>query len=339
MNIIGQTQTNAETTETATEAATATATAHITTFGHVAQSSKNVRADIALSAWRRYRLRFALSEPFVWQEVQRRVHERLDVLTVQPRHILDAAPRAGTGALALAARYPKSVVVGHCASRFATLLLKGKYTGYLPQRLWRAWQGKPEARVAWTQVVPGTAYDLIVCNLALTWVRDPVEQLRFWSQQLAPGGVLLFSAFGPDTARSIRQAAQQAGWTTPIAPDFVDMHDYGDMMVQAGLSTPVMDVERLQLTYSSAQRLRQDTYGLMGNLHPQRMAGLAGRGRFKRLEAALDASQPLAIDFELVFGHAFKPLAAPAAKSAAKPALSPISLKDLHVNKSASPPA
>ncbi len=292
------------------------------------EGDQNLRTDIDLAAWRRYRVRYALSEPFVWQEAQRRLLERLDVLTVQPTHILDAAPRAGTGALALAARYPKSLVVGHCASRFATMMLKGKYTGILPQRLWRALRGKPEARVAWTQVVPNEGYDLIVCNLALTWVVNPVEQLQFWSRQLTPGGVLLFSALGSDTARCLRVASLEAGWTTPIAPDFVDMHDYGDMMVQAGLSTPVMDVERLQLTYSKAQSLRQDTFGLMGNLHSQRMAGLAGRKRFDRLEAALDAMAPIALDVELVFGHAFKPLH----EKSNKPSASTVSLDSLRSN-------
>jgi malonyl-CoA O-methyltransferase len=276
--------------------------------------TEHTRADIQAAAWKHYRVRYALSEPFVWQEAQRRLHERLDVLTVKPTHILDAAPRAGTGTLALAARYPKALLVGHCASRFSLMMLKGKYTGNLFQRLFRAYRGKPEARIAWLPVVPAAQYDLIVCNLALTWVANPAEQLRFWSQQLAPGGVLLFSALGPDTGRSIREAAAQAGWTTPIAPDFVDMHDYGDMMVQAGLSTPVMDVERVQLSYSSAQRLRLDTAGLMGNLHPQRLAGLAGRARFKSLEAALDAQQPVPLALELVFGHAWKPLSEKPAK-------------------------
>ncbi len=275
---------------------------------NIANDPDHTRSDIDPTAWKRYRLRYALSEPFVWQEAQRRLHERLDVLKVNPAQVLDAAPRAGTGTLALAARYPKALLVGHCASRFSLMMLKGKYTGNVFQRMFRAWQGKPEARIAWLPVVPAAQYDLIVCNLALTWVANPAEQLRFWSQQLAPGGVLLFSAFGPDTGRSIRDAALQAGWTTPIAPDFVDMHDYGDMMVQAGLSTPVMDVERLQLTYPTAQRLRLDTAGLMGNLHPQRMAGLAGRARFERLENALNALQPIPLGVELVFGHAWKPL-------------------------------
>jgi malonyl-CoA O-methyltransferase len=280
-------------------------------------TAEHARSDIQPAAWKRYRLRYALSEPFVWQEAQRRLHERLDLLKINPIHVLDAAPRAGTGALALATRYPKALLVAHAASQFATLMLKGKYTGNFFQRMWRAYQGKPESRIAWLPVVPSVQdarYDLIVCNLALTWVVNPAEQLRFWSQQLAPGGVLLFSVLGPDTARSVRSAAAHAGWNTPIAPDFVDMHDYGDMMVQAGLTTPVMDVERLTLTYPNAQRLRLDVAGLQGNLHPQRLAGLAGRARFKRLETALDAMSPIPLDLELVFGHAWKPLKQPSNK-------------------------
>ena len=280
----------------------------------IAKDQDHTRTDIQPAAWKRYRLRFALSEPFVWQEAQRRLHERLDVLNVAPKHILDAAPRAGTGSLALVARYPKSVVVAHCASHFSLRMLKGKYTGNVFQRLYRAYSGQPAARIAWVPAVPAGPYDLIVCNLALTWVANPAEQLRFWAEQLAPGGVLLFSALGPDTGRSVRVAAVQAGWTTPIAPDFVDMHDYGDMMVQAGLSTPVMDVERMQLTYPTAQRLRLDTAGLMGNLHPQRLAGLAGKARFAALEKALDTQQPVPLGVELVFGHAWKPLQAKPAK-------------------------
>ena len=279
-------------------------------------------------------MRYALSEPFLWQEAQRRLHARLDILNVLPQHILDAAPRAGSGALALAARYPKSLVVGHCASRFATQMLKGKYTGYFPQRLWRAWQGKPEARVAWTQVVPSAAYDLIVCNLALTWVSNPVEQLRFWSSQLAPGGVLLFSALGPDTAQSFRQDCATVGWKTPTAPDFVDMHDYGDMMVRAGLSTPVMDVERLELTYTSAEKLKADTFGLMGNLHPNRLAGLSGKSRFLALEAQLNRSNPISLGVEFVFGHAFKA----AKKSPAQKNVQVVNLDSLRVNTKESMP-
>jgi malonyl-CoA O-methyltransferase len=120
--------------------------------------------------------------------------------------------------------------------------------------------------------------------------------------------VLLFSALGPDTGRNLRLAAQQAGWTTPIGTDFIDMHDYGDMMVQAGLNTPVIDVDRIKLTYPSVQSLRQDCAGLMGNFHSHRLMGLAGKARFQRLKNILNSAIPLVIEFELIFGHAFKPI-------------------------------
>ena len=303
---------------------------HTNQNGYLENNQKNInlRADIDLVAWRRFRARYALSEPFAWLEAQRRLFERLAMINIAPRQILDAAPRAGTGALALAAQYPLGLVAAHCASQYATLMLRGKYKGPFYQRIWNALRGTPASRVVWSPVVPSVEYDLIVCNLALTWVADAPEQLAFWARQLAPGGVLLFSALGPDTGRELRRAATDAGWTKPIAPDFVDMHDYGDMMVQAGLTTPVMDVERLRLTYKSADALRQDLSGLQGNIHPKRLPSLAGRGRFERLRAALDVHTPIVFELELVFGHAWKPLAT-AEKPASPLAASTVSLEQL----------
>jgi malonyl-CoA O-methyltransferase len=268
------------------------------------------RSDIDTLALQGFNQRFAQQEPFIWQEAQSRLHSRLDLLTVQPLRILNGAVRAGSGTQALVQRYPKAQVY--------PLQIPNDFASKTLQQV-RRFLRRSVATVTHT-ATPSTHdyYDLIVCNLALTWAMNPVAQLREWANLLAPGGVLLFSALGPDTARSLRLATQQAGWTTPIAPAFVDMHDYGDMMVQAGLTTPVMDVERVRLTYQNALRLKQDSAGLMGNVHPQRLAGLAGRARFSRLENLLNtqaAQQHLVLELELVFGHAWKPLQAPPANS------------------------
>jgi malonyl-CoA O-methyltransferase len=241
--------------------------------------------------YRRLNQRYASKTPFIWHEVQTRLQERLDLLTVQPKRILNAMARDTTAHDALSKRYPKAAVYPVVRSQ--------SVFWNAAQSAWCRWRNSTDTPIS---------YDLIVCNLALTWALNPVEQLREWASQLAPGGVLLFSALGPDTGRNLRLAAQQAGWVTPIAPDFVDMHDYGDMMVQAGLSTPVLDIERLSLSYSNIQRLKEDNVGLMANLHPKRLAGLAGKARFERLKAILNAQTPLILEFELVFGHAWKPL-------------------------------
>jgi hypothetical protein len=61
-------------------------------------------------------------------------------------------------------------------------------------------------------------------------------------------GLLMFSCFGPDTLREVRSAFEQIDLAPHTLP-FVDMHDFGDMLVNAGFSTPVMDMETITVTY------------------------------------------------------------------------------------------
>ena len=95
---------------------------------------------------------------------------------------------------------------------------------------------------------------------------------------------------------------------------FTDMHDWGDMLVHAGFAEPVMDMETITLTFATPERLLQELRELGCNLHPQRFAGLRGRNWYAQLLDAMrehlrvDSSDgQLALTFELVYGHAFKP--------------------------------
>lgn len=282
--------------------------------------SIDVRKDIDRVAWQKFNRIHALTESFIWKEIQTRLHQHLDILTVLPKQILNAHSRAGSGAVDLAKRYPNVPILAQCTTLAAVKHLQQLYPfNYLqPIHSWLNKLGLSRfnqdnqyvSSITWADTVPpNTVYDLIVSNLDLTYLPNPVEQLKNWANLLAPGGVLLFSALGPDTGASIGLAAQQSGWTTPIAANFVDMHDYGDMMVYAGLSTPVINVDRLKLSYTDINLLRQDCLGLRANLHPQRLMGLPGKTRFKRLINHLNSNKPLLIEFELIFGHAFKPIA------------------------------
>jgi malonyl-CoA O-methyltransferase len=91
------------------------------------------------------------------------------------------------------------------------------------------------------------------------------------------------------------------------------MHDWGDMLVQAGFAEPVMDMERIELTFATPQRLLQELRELGRNLHVGRPAGLRGRAWLGRLHEALaelavpDQGGQLKLTFEIVYGHAYKP--------------------------------
>jgi malonyl-CoA O-methyltransferase len=144
---------------------------------------------------------------------------------------------------------------------------------------------------------------------------EPQELMRQWQQALAVDGFLMFSCLGPDSLKELRALYAELGWPPP-GHEFTDMHDWGDMLVQGGFAEPVMDMERITLAYETPQRLLQELRELGANLHPARFAALRGRRWRERLHATL-AEQlrgpdgKLLLTFEIVYGHALKPLPRP----------------------------
>jgi malonyl-CoA O-methyltransferase len=152
-------------------------------------------------------------------------------------------------------------------------------------------------------------------NMLLHLRADPEALMREWHAALAVDGFLMFSCLGPDTLRELRTLYAALGWPPP-AHEFTDMHDWGDMLVHGGFAEPVMDMERITLAFETPQRLLQELRELGANLHPERFAALRGRGWRGRLEQALAqrlraADGKLALTFEIIYGHALKPLPRP----------------------------
>ena len=104
---------------------------------------------------------------------------------------------------------------------------------------------------------------------------ETLAVFREFRRILKPEGLLMFSSFGPDTLRELREA-----WRTvddqPHVIDFLDMHDLGDMLMQAGFLEPVMDVDRHTLTYSNVIGLLRDLHGIGSrNISARRQRGPA----------------------------------------------------------------
>jgi malonyl-CoA O-methyltransferase len=246
--------------------------------------------------------------PWLHEEVGRRMQERLGWIVRQPQRWLHWEPLRG-GLLAhtlVAGRYPDArcdVFVAQTAQR---ALVRQRLTRpwWHPAR----WRGAPQFPAV---PVPGAA-GMLWANMALHMAADPQALIRQWYDALAVDGFLMFSCFGPDTLRVLRALSLGEGGPAP-AHDFTDMHDWGDMLVAAGFAEPVMDMERIELTFETPARLLQELRELGRNLHPARFAGLRGRGWRDRLHAALrrlaDPAHDgrLKLTFEVIYGHAFKP--------------------------------
>jgi malonyl-CoA O-methyltransferase len=113
--------------------------------------------------------------------------------------------------------------------------------------------------------------------------------------------------------RELAEVYQAHGWP-PASHAFTDMHDWGDMLVQAGFAEPVMDMERITLTYADAESLLAECRLLGRNLHRERFAGLRGKQWLAQLKTALLAlAKPqhdgrLTLTVEVIYGHALKPI-------------------------------
>src|SRR5262249_16580889 len=167
---------------------------------------------------------------------------RLDLMRLQPRLIVDAGSGTGYGARSLAHRYPQ-------ASLLHLDIAEGMLGYARTQRsLWQRWFARSRERFvcAANEHMPlrEDAATLVWSNRAFQWADDLPRTLAECRRVLHPGGLLMFTTFGPDTLKELRQAFAGVDGAAHVNR-FVDMHDIGDMLVHAGLSNPVMDMEAI----------------------------------------------------------------------------------------------
>ena len=259
---------------------------------------------------------------FLRREIAGRMFERLELIKVAPRLVLDAGCGDGADLPVLRQRFGSARLVGVDAS--AAMLDAARASQSAAQssmtRLLQRWLPKSTdgpgigaelacADFARLPLAAGSA-DLVWSNLALHWHPQPHRVFAEWRRVLRVDGLLMFSCFGPDTFKELRKAWAAAGPEPRVLP-FVDMHDFGDMLIDAGFATPVMDMETITVTYPSPQKLLQDMRAWGGNPLATRSRGLVGRAAYRRLLDALETGRrddgTLPLTFEIVYGHAFCP--------------------------------
>lgn len=243
----------------------------------------------------------ASASPWLHEEVARRMEERLEWIKLQPASWAHWGPvRGGLQAHAmLTRRYPDAqcYVMEAAVSNTKFAAKKIANSWWQPAR----WKAKP----AHFESPPDGAVQMLWSNMALHMAADPQDMMVQWHRALAVDGFVMFSCLGPDTLQELRGLYQSMGWPAP-SHEFTDMHDWGDMLAAAGFAEPVMDMERITLTFDTPQRLLQELRGLGRNLHSQRFPGLRARPWRERLYQGL-AAAPLQVSFEVIYGHAFKP--------------------------------
>jgi malonyl-CoA O-methyltransferase len=142
----------------------------------------------------------------------------------------------------------------------------------------------------------------------LQWCEELDKPLAEVRRVLKPGGLFAFTTLGPDTLQELR-----ASWAA-VDDDshvnrFLDLHDVGAALVRAGFAEPVLDVERLQLTYPDTLALMRDLKAIGAqNATRGRPRGLTGRRRMEKMRASYEAFRldaRLPASFEVLYATAW----------------------------------
>ncbi len=241
----------------------------------------------------------------IHDEARERLLERLDFMRLSADRVLDLGCGTGRGSVALHERYPHARVIA-ADTHPSMLATTARLTANLAQC---ASPGRIEVlgTDAGRLPLPDGSVDVIFANLLLPWC-DPASVFTEAARTLREGGVFAFSSFGPDTLAELRSAWARVDDRIHVHA-FVDMHDLGDLAVRSGLAEPVMNVERLQVTYRDVKSLVEDLRACGAvNVAGGRRRTLTGRARWAGFEQQLLARRSddrFAVTVELIFGHAW----------------------------------
>ena len=242
------------------------------------------------------------------REVCSRMLERLDYIRHQPTTVLDVGSGTGWGTRQLAQRYAASSILS------VDIALDMLRIARQQTRSWRNLfvRNKQNYLCADVEALPLAAnqLELIWSNLTLQWCNDLPATFVELHRVLKVEGLLMFSTFGPDTLKELRTAFRGVDAYIHLNR-FADMHDIGDMLVNAGFAEPVMDMEILTLTYQDVKSVMQDLRSIGAhNVTAGRAPGLMGKNTWHQVLTnyeQLRREGKLPATFEVIYGHAWKP--------------------------------
>jgi len=234
------------------------------------------------------------------KEVCKRLLEKLDAVCLSPEWILDAGTGTGEAVKPLQKKYKKSEIVLLDLSE--SMLKKSVKQGVLFR--------KPHQVCGNIESLPfaDQSFDLLFSNLAMQWCNDLGATLTEFRRVLKPGALLQFATFGPDTLKELRASWQKVDAAVHVN-SFIDMHDIGDCLLQAGFAEPVMESEIITVNYAEVDTLMQDLRDIGANVTAEgHRQGLLTRNMLKKLRDAYEVyrqNDALPASYEIVYGHAW----------------------------------
>ncbi|MFT5502610.1 MAG: malonyl-CoA O-methyltransferase [Gammaproteobacteria bacterium] len=235
------------------------------------------------------------------EEVLSRVINRLEYIRLDPSVIVDLGCGTGKGILGLKKRYPRSRIVAFDLANQMLEQAKNEFGWRLRKRLVNGDIEKLPFKEG--------CFDLVFSSLALQWMNDLPAAFREVARVTRPGGLFMFTTFGPATLSELRDS--WAGIDNkPHVHQFIDMHDVGDLLIRAGFSDPVIDSETIRLEYGDFKSVLHDLKGIGAtNSEIGRGKGLTTPSTMRQLEKNYQAigysQERFVASYEVLYGHAW----------------------------------
>ncbi len=179
---------------------------------------------------------------FLFPDVAGRLADRLDDITRRFPVALELGARRGAFARAMAGK------------RKTDLLIEADLSPAFARHLAVDEENLPFAP---------SSLDAVISNLALHWVNDLVGTLIQVRMALKPDGLFLAALLGGETLVELRHVLAEAeiiitGGLSPRLSPMVDVRDAGALLQRAGFALPVVDADRIMVTYPDAFSLMRD---------------------------------------------------------------------------------
>ncbi len=235
----------------------------------------------------------------VQKEIGMRLLTRLDYFKLSPEKILDLGAGPGGFTLALKKRYPKAQVIATDLSFDMLSLLKKTFFSYKDKLV------SDMDKLAFKD----SQFDLVFANQLLHWSHDLSVTMKEIKRILKPGGLLLFSTLGPDTFKEVKNAWMHVDNYAHVNT-FLDMHDFGDILMRCRFVDVVVDMEYLTARYQSVLSIAKDLKAQgVKNIHNERRRGLTTKNQWQKFthqyELQRTESGHLPLTYEVVYGQAF----------------------------------
>ena len=233
--------------------------------------------------------------------------ERLKTIKFEPLDILDLGCGTGTNGLNLRKKYKKSRIINY---DFSENMLK---EACIKQKLFILDKINPSPYsyiCADIEAIPleENSLDLVWSSSTLQWCNELDLVFNQVKKILKPGGLFIFSTFGPNTLNELREITENL-FNEKKTSTFIDMHNLGNLLMDSGFSDSILDTENFTVTYNEVERLFKDIKSIgatNGNISKNR--GLSGRSFTKKIIQKYEnyrTNNLLPASYEVIYGHAW----------------------------------